>query len=601
MNPIESATGGVWEFPGAEERRYALAIGRKHGLPEPVCLALAMRGVAADDVPEFLEPSLRREMPDPAGMADMPDAAERLAKAVRDRESIAVFGDYDVDGACSVALLVGWLRALGIEAEWRIPHRIRDGYGPQPKRMAELGAGRELVIVADSGSSLEALPGLTAAREAGADVIVADHHSCEIASGGRDFLLVNPKRPDDRSGLEALCAAGVVFMLLVATARELRRSDWFGAAGMPEPDLKEGLDLVALATVADAVPLEGINRALVQAGLRQLRKGRRVGLRELLHRTRVSGTVTAHHLGWNLGPQLNAPGRVAEREEQSRIPVRLLLAERDEEARRLVECCSMLNTLRKEAQSRVLEDVDAARFRGVEATSLAWYASPDARGLQEPWHPGVVGIVAGRLSERHRRPAIVLTRHGGALKGSGRSWGEYDLGEAVRRARVEGLLLKGGGHAGAVGVEVLPNRVEEAMDRIRALLEPSTPDGAESRARTRVVGTLQPSGLTLDLVRSLESVGPFGQAAPHPRVVLSGVRLRYPPRLLSHAHYQMFLSDDAGTTAKAMAFSVAGSPLGEVVGSLRSGDLIDAMGEASIDTYQGKSQAFLRLEDVALR
>lgn len=600
MTLIESATGGVWEFPSAEEEQAAVAIARRHGLPELMGRALVLRGVPLEEVPSFLNPRVNRLMPDPAMLADMPAAAARLAQAVRRSEAVAVYGDYDVDGACSVALLAGWLEAVGVSPAWRIPHRMRDGYGPKPSILSELGTRNDLVIIADSGSSLEAADGIAAAREAGADVIVADHHACE-GPAAQDFLFINPSRPDDRSGLECLCAAGVVFMLLVAAARGLRDSGWFVSGGCPEPRLEDWIDLVALATVADAVPLQGINRAMVRFGLREMQKRSRAGIRALLERTRVAGNVTEHHLGWNLGPQLNAPGRIGEGRDDPSLPVRLLLSRGVSEARDLAGECEALNTRRRAAQDRVLEDVGAACFRGGQAQNFAWFAEREPADGESGWHPGVVGIAAGRLAERLRRPAIVLARNGAGFKGSGRSYGELDLGMAVRKVRMEGLLIRGGGHRGAVGVEVAAGQLEDAMARIGDLLAGSIHPEVDVRPRTRVIGAVAPRGVSADLHDLLDRAGPFGRSAPRPRFVLSGVRVRYAPRLLNEAHYLLQLADEAGVAVKAMAFGAADTPLGKALGGVRRGDLIDAMGEIGIDDYQGARRAYMRLEDIAFR
>ena len=600
MNRIESATGCVWEFPSGKVENLAAAIVRRHGLPELMGRVLAVRGVSVEEVPGFLSPRLDRLMPDPAFLADMPAASERLSRAVREGESIAVYGDYDVDGACSVAMLAGWLETLGRSATWQIPHRMLDGYGPNAVLLSELGSKHDLVVIVDSGSSLEAKEGIKAALENGADVIVADHHACEVPNA-REFLFVNPNRVDDASGLECLCAAGVAFMLIVATARELRRAAWYETAGIEEPRLAGWLDLVALATVADAVPLEGINRALVRFGLREMRKQRRWGIGALLECTRVAGPITEHHLGWNLGPQLNAPGRIGAESRDPELPVRLLLASSATEARELAGECNAFNAVRRKAQERVLADIEASRCRGGESSSFAWFAEEQSNSDANGWHPGVVGIAAGRLADRLRRPVIVLARYGKAFKGSGRTFGDLDLGAAVRQVRTERLLTRGGGHRGAVGVEADAVRLDDAMERIGTLLEDSRHPGDDVRPRTDVVGAVGPRGITSALHEMLERAGPFGRGAPRPRFVLGAVRLRYEPRLLKETHYLLHLSDESGASVKAMAFGVAGTHLGEVLRQVRRGDLIDAMGEIGIDDYQGARKAYMRVEDIAYR
>jgi len=599
MSQVVSATGVAWSLPTPDERRAGQAIAGSLGLPELVGTVLALRGIGESEAGEFLNPRIDRSMPDPATLTDMSAAANRLARCVRDREPVAVYGDYDVDGACAVAMLVGWLRELGLAAAWKIPHRIRHGYGPQASLLEPLARNRKLVVIVDSGSSREAQPGIAAALDAGADVIVADHHACEERQRS-DFLWVNPNRPEDPSGLGHLCAAGIVLMLMAATARALRSSGWFEAADRPEPRLKSWLDLVALATVADSVPLVGLNRALVRVGLRSMNEGRRPGIAALLERSRVRGTVTEEHLGWQLGPQLNAPGRIGDEEDDAGLAVRLLLADSRADAEQLAAECLAMNLIRRESQDRVLREVDAGRCRGGKGKRLAWFAPAAAEPGNPGWHPGVVGIAAGRLSERYRCPAVVFGSDSGRWKGSGRSWDGLDLGAAVRQAREEGLLIRGGGHRAAVGVEVRPDKAGEAMARIEALLEAAAANGPAERPGERLVGSVQPGGFTCELHDVIERAGPYGRAAPRPRVVLGGMRLHLSPHRIKDAHYRLLLSDEGGRKVKAMAFSAAGTPLGEALASLKRGDRVDVIGSIAKESWRGSEGVFMRMEDLAL-
>ena len=595
MRRVESATGQVWVFPDAAAERVAEAMAQRHRLPELLCRVLAARGVGPDEATGFLQPRLDRLMPDPALLADMPAAAARLAAAVRGGHSVGLFGDYDADGASSVALLAGWLRELGVDCTWTIPHRLRDGYGPKPELLAELGARHELVIIVDSGSAAEAAPGIAAARGAGADVIVADHHVCEPGPA-RDYPFLNPVRPDDRSGLACLCAAGVVFMLLVASTRELRDSGWFAGAGRAEPALDRGLDLVALATVADAVPLTGLNRALVRFGLRRMQAGMRPGLRALFGAGAVPDRITGTHLGWVLGPRLNAPGRVGSEAGDRDLPVRLLLSGSEAEAVALAGRCAELNDLRRDLQARVLGDIEAGRCRGGETPGFVWHAEAGPGD----WHPGVVGIVAGRLAERRQRPAIILARDGAVFRGSGRSYGGLDLGSPVRAARAAGKLRRGGGHRAAVGLEVAAGELDGAMEMLAERLAAAVA-GTDMRPLVPVLGSVAPTAITAELHDQLALASPFGQEAPEPRFVLGRVRLRYPPQVLKETHYRLQLADADGRSVKGMAFAAGGTPLGAVLARLRSGDLVDAMGEIAIDDYRGRRQAYLRVVDIARR
>ena len=439
-----------WTGPGEEVERLGAAVAQTIEAPEIVGRVLAARGVAPESAAAYLSPTLRDLTPDPSTLKDMDAAAERLVRAVDQGERIAIFGDYDVDGGASCALLVDWLRALGRDATVYIPDRIDEGYGPNDEAMEALAKAHDLIVCVDCGT-LSHGP-VAAAMKAGADVMIADHHLAGETLP--DCLaVVNPNRHDDDSGMGHLCAAGVVFLLLIA-ANRLRR-----AAGKDAPDLMAALDLVALATVADVAPLIGLNRAFVRQGLKVMAQRARPGLRALADVANLTSAPAAFHLGYLLGPRVNAGGRIGKAD----LGARLLATTSEEEAEGIAHELDRLNAERRRIEADVLAAaVEQAEARGADAP-LVWAAA-------DGWHPGVVGIVAARLKERFNRPAVVIGVDGAEGKGSARSVEGVDLGAAVAACAREGVLLKGGGHRMAAGLTVAADRIEEAMEMLAAKL-----------------------------------------------------------------------------------------------------------------------------------
>ncbi len=577
-----SATGRRWVGPAAEVERIGLAIAQAQALPEIVGRVLAARGVTPDGAAEFLNPTLRAMMPDPSTLAGMDAAAARLADAVVKGQRIAIFGDYDVDGAASVALLRGWLGQLGLNATPYIPDRIDEGYGPNVSAMEVLARAHDLILCVDCGTlSFEPL---AAARAAGADVIVADHHLAQETLP-EAVAVVNPNRQDDDSGLGQLCAAGVVLLLLVATSRELRRRGWF--AGRAEPDLLDLLDLVAVATVADVAPLIGLNRAFVRQGLAVLARRARPGLAALADVAGLTAPPTSWDLGFALGPRINAGGRVG----QADLGQRLLTTADPHEAAALAEELNRLNRERQEIEAVVLEAAAAQVEERDPAAPLVWAAGAG-------WHPGVVGIVASRLKDRFNRPAVVIGLDAGEGKGSGRSVPGVDIGSAVAALAREGLLMKGGGHRMAAGLTVAEGRVGDAMAALSARLA-AQGAGTEGPADLHVDGALAPGGATIELVGQLEAAGPFGQANPAPRlafgsVLVSGVRI------VGNGHCQLRLSAGAGPALAAIAFRAAEKGLAEILDAAAAARRpMHLAGRLEIDDWGGRRKPKLRVDDIA--
>ncbi|WP_417263543.1 single-stranded-DNA-specific exonuclease RecJ, partial [Celeribacter sp.] len=448
LNVSASLTGRRWVGPSVERDRQAEALAQQTALPLPLCQTLARRGVTPEEVAGFLDPKLKELLPDPLTLKDMGVAATRFLKAVKSHEKIAVFADYDVDGGTSAALLITWLKQLGRPATLYIPDRIDEGYGPNEPAMEALARDHDLIICVDCGTlSHDAI-----AAAKGADVVVLDHHL-----GGETLpdcvAVVNPNRQDENGDLAHLCAASVVFLMLVEAGRQMR------AEGAKGPDLMAMLDLVALATVADVAPLIGVNRALVRQGLKVMARRERIGLRALADVSRMDSAPTSYSLGFMLGPRINAGGRIGAAD----LGARLLSTEDPHEAQALAERLDQLNTERREVENAVrAEALVQAEMRGLEAP-LVWAAG-------DGWHPGVVGIVASRLKESTNRPAVVIGfDEDGVGKGSGRSVSGVDLGASIQRLAAEGLLVKGGGHKMAAGLTVMRDQLEPARERLGEL------------------------------------------------------------------------------------------------------------------------------------
>lgn len=568
-----SATGRRWRGPSPGEERLTEAMAQATGLAPAVAGVLVRRGVAPQDASRYLAPALRDLLPDPMRLKDMGAAAGRLVRAVKRGERIAVFADYDVDGAASAALLLTWLREMGGEATLYIPDRTLEGYGPNLPAMQALGAAHALILCVDCGTlSHEPI------AAAGCDVVVLDHHLAGETLPDA-MAVVNPNRQDEAGDLGHLCAAAVVFLMLVEANRQLRGA---GAAG---PDLMAMLDLVALATVADVAPLTGVNRAFVRQGLAVMARRERAGLAALADVARLDRSPTAYHLGFLLGPRVNAGGRVGAAD----LGARLLSTADPREAAELAAELDRLNEERRRIEISVLEQAMAqVEARGAEAP-LVWAAG-------EGWHPGVVGIVAARLKEAWDRPAVVIGLQDGEGKGSGRSVEGVDLGHAVQKAAAEGLLLKGGGHRMAAGLTVARPALEPAMARLAELLARQGA-GAGGPRELRLDGVLMPSACTPDLVEALEAAGPFGAAAPAPRFALPSVMIRH-ARRVGDCHLKLTLSDGAGARLDAIAFRAFQGPLGPLL-EARADAPMHLAGRLDLNHWQGRRNVQLRLEDAA--
>ncbi|MDB5486206.1 MAG: exonuclease RecJ [Tardiphaga sp.] len=583
-----SATGKLWrDRLDARNAARALAIAQRYQLPEMLARVIAGRDIALDAVDDFLDPTIRRLMPDPSSVTQMEAAASRLADAAQNGEKVAIFGDYDVDGATSAALLTWHLRHCGLDPLIHIPDRIFEGYGPNSEAITMLaGKGATLLVTVDCGTT--SLEPLAEAKRLGMSVVVIDHHQCGDELPDVEAL-VNPNRPDDLSGLGHLAAVGLVLVTLVALNRELRRRG-FWTAEMPEPDLLGMLHHVALGTVADVAPLIGLNRAFVTKGLIALRRRDHVGHTALMDVSRLNGPPEAWHLGFMLGPRINAGGRIG----RADLGVRLLLEGDISEAARIAAELDRLNIER-----RIIEQAAEAQ---AEAEALASLGLEDKGAVivtaAEGWHPGVVGLVASRLKEKFARPAFAIALEpGGIGTGSGRSIGGVDLGRAVRRAVTDGILMKGGGHAMAAGVTLRKDRLAEFRAYIETAL---AADVAKSRHLNElsIDGAVTARGVTTDLVATLNRAGPFGAGNPEPVIALPAHQLVFADEV-GQAHLRLRFKSDDGAFVNGIAFRSVGQKLGQALLDNR-GQQVHVAGSLAVDRWQGAERVQLRVLDIAV-
>ncbi|WP_416066168.1 single-stranded-DNA-specific exonuclease RecJ [Rhizobium sp. ZK1] len=562
----------------------ALAMSQMHGLPDLIARVLAGRGVAVDEAVEFLDPTIRSLMPDPYKLTDCEKAAKRLAAAIRSSEPVAIFGDYDVDGAASSALMYRFLTHFGVKAHIYIPDRIFEGYGPNPTAINQLiDNGANLIVTVDCGSTSH--EALAAAADRNIDVVVIDHHQVTHALP-RCHSLVNPNREDDLSALGHLCAAGVVFMVLVATLRLLREA---GDKRILAIDLLQWLDIVALATVCDVVPLKGLNRAYVVKGLVAARHQSNAGLAALFRKAGLAGPVTPYHFGFLIGPRINAGGRIGD----AALGSRLLTLDNAVEAEAIAQ---RLDELNRERQA-----MEAVMLQEAEAEALAEYGDGEGASVivtaHEKWHPGIVGLIAARLKEKFKRPAFAIAfDSSGRGTGSGRSINGFDMGRMVRAAVDEGLLVKGGGHAMAAGLTVERSKLgllrafftEKAQKTVSALVANET---------LKIDGAIAASGATIELIDRLETAGPYGSGHPQPVFAVPAHRVR-DSRLVGERHVKVTLEAMDGARLDGIAFRAAETPLGNLLLNSRGANLHVA-GSLGAEHYQGSRRIQLRISDGA--
>ncbi|MEM0928794.1 MAG: single-stranded-DNA-specific exonuclease RecJ [Pseudomonadota bacterium] len=565
-------------------RRSADAAVQRHGLDSLLAQVVLGRGVELEQLEAYLTPSLKHHLPDPSILMEMDMATDRLSDAITNGETIGIFGDYDVDGTVSSALLFRYLRAVGAEPVVHLPDRFTEGYGPSAEGLRSLEEqGARLIVTVDCGSNHGAILG-----GAKADVVVLDHHLMSERPGV--FALVNPHRPGDTSGLGGLSAGGVTFMALVALNRALRGRGWFEAR--PEPKLTRYLDLVAVSLICDVMPLKGLTRLLVAQGLKVIGDFERgqlgnPGLRALALAAGLQGEAGASHIGFQIGPRINAAGRIG----HAKIAFDLLITDEPAQAAAIAQKLEALNKERRRLEDSVRREAIAQ----VEARGLADGEPVVAAG--EGWHPGVVGIVAGRLKERFHRPAFCISLEGEKGTGSGRSVEGVDLGAAVAEAAAAGVIQGGGGHAMAAGLSLAPDQVEPFRAFLAEQLAASVAQATAVRPLV-LDGAVGLGAVTAATCRALSPAGPFGQGNPEPRFALSQVRIRH-ARLVGDRHLSITVEDSLGKTARGIAFGVKDEPLGDLLED-ESRPLLHLAGRITPDTWRGGEAAQFELDDASV-
>ncbi len=560
-----------WIGPSTEQERNQEKLFQETGLPLALCAVLSRLNIDTNSAAKYLEPTLRELMPEPSKLKDMTKAAERILHSAKTGEKVAIFADYDVDGGCSAALLIDWFRFFNIECTLYVPDRVKEGFGPNIKALQFLESTHSLIICVDCGTlSHQAIESLSVS-----DLIVLDHHlASEILP--KCYAIVNPNRQDELGDLSHLCAAAVVFLCLVEMRRLLRLD------AAESPDLLNMLDLVALATVADVAPLVGVNRAFVRQGLKILTGRKRIGLAALSDQVKIDQELSTYHLGFLLGPRINAGGRIGKPD----LGAQLLIAQDLEAAKAMAERLDQLNFERRELENQIKEAALEQAINQKSFDSLAWAAG-------ESWHPGVVGIVASRLKEATNLPSIVIGFDGLIGKGSGRSVSGVDLGFAIQKLVSEGLLMTGGGHKMAVGLSVAKENLEKAMYRLNEIIKQQCAP-IDNSPKVNIDTLLLPSAATLELVELLNSAGPYGPGAKAPTFVFANMQITYFKRI-GNSHLRIKFGDNTGSL-DAICFNAFDTEIGPTLEN-HNGRTLHLCGKLDINQWRGQRSVQLRLED----
>ena len=577
-----SLGGNLWQVAAVDERLAELLV-QRYNLPYLIAKIMVLRGVGAEDAADFLNPKINTLMPDPYVLKDMQKAAERIAAAIIEKQRIAVIGDYDVDGATSTSVLRLFLRSVGIEPEVHIPDR-EEGYGPSVQAVDDFKAkGAELLITLDCGTT--AFTPLEHAASLGFDVIVLDHHEAEVRLP-KIYAVVNPKRLDEENDypyLKYMAAVGVVFMTVVAVNRELRKRGFY-TAERPEPDLKKWLDLVALGTVCDVVPLKGLNRAYVGQGLKIMAARGNRGLTTLMDKANLAEAPTAFHLGFVLGPRINACGRVGD----AAMGNQLLCCDNDYQAQLLVDKLNEFNVARKDIENHVM-------LSAIEILEGQPQEYPIAFVYGHDWHQGVIGIVAGKLKERYNVPSFVMSVEADEVKGSARSIPQVDLGALIISAKEKGIITKGGGHIMAAGFSLEEGKLEE----FRKFVGEYVVEKIGGEAITPVLdidAVIDAGGATVELADYLEKLEPFGAGNAEPKLMIKNVRV-VRPSLIGVGHVRCVLSSENGGTVKAIAFRVGDNEIGNTMLNHKN-DKFDVVGVLRHDRWNGRNDVQFIIEDM---
>ena len=589
-----SVLGNSWTVKACDEGLVS-DIAERCDVDPLLARILAARGITSDGAPSFLNPTLRDMMPDPVVLTDMEKAVKRLALAIEKKETIGIFGDYDVDGVTATSLVALYLRELEASVEVYLPDRVADGYGPSIAAFDDLAArGASVIVTVDCGAS--AHEPVEAAAQKGLDIVVIDHHLMSGPPPEGAAAVINPNRADDVSGLTNLSAVGVAFMVLVGLSRHLGEAEFF--KDRQRPDLRNWLDIVSLGLVCDVMPVTGLTRAMIAQGLKVLSRqvktgsGGNAGLAALGKAAGVKLPATPYHLGFLLGPRINAAGRIG----HANLAFELLTTRDEKKRARLSEKLHAMNADRQQIELDVLNAATAQ----IEQLAKKGPLPPVIIAAGEGWHPGVVGIVAGRLRERFNRPALALeiTMDGAGnaiAKGSGRSMSGVDLGSAISKAREDGLLISGGGHAMAAGLSLAGDQLAALQSYLNEELRADV-DEALAGQTVELDGVLSAQAVSGTTATLIAKAGPFGVGNPEPKFILEDMQVRY-PKVVGESHLSCVLTSPTGEEVRAIAFRVVGEPLGE---ALMTGERLNVAGRIKLDDWRGGNAAQFHIADVAI-
>ena len=576
-----SLTNKLWKFKSFDERETE-NISQNFGFSYLLAKLFSIRNINISDIDQYINPSLKDHMPDPYNLTDMEKACSRIYDSICNNEKVAIFGDYDVDGSTSTSIIINYFKSLGIELEYHIPNRFTEGYGPSKEIFSKFKKNNvKVIITVDCGTM--SYDEMEFAKKENLDVIVLDHHQPEITLP-EAYAIVNPNRLDDTSNLNYLAAVGVTYFFLIALNRKLRSMEWFANNNLAEPNMISFLDIIALGTICDAVPLRGINRLLVIKGIEVMKKQLNVGLRSLINKSAIKGKISTYDLGFKLGPRINAAGRLG----RSSFGTELLTATDTADADRIADELDKFNQERRTIESYVLDSADKqVNEEKLNKKLLVVYG--------EDWHEGVIGIIASRLKDKYHRPCVVITVSNGKAKGSGRSIKGIDLGNLVIAAKQAGIIDSGGGHSMAAGLSIKESKIEELSDFFESQLSNSQSKVTDEKM-IYVDSLISSSGINLEVYDEIEKLGPFGSDNFEPNFVVKNSLLAS-VKQIGENHLKCLIKTPEGAFIEAMAFRSLSTPLGDEI-QKNKGNSVSLLGKIKINEWGGRRTPQLHIEDI---
>jgi len=576
-----SLTNKLWKFKSFDERETE-NISQNFGFSYLLAKLFSIRNISISDIDQYINPSLKDHMPDPYNLTDMEKACSRIYDSICNNEKVAIFGDYDVDGSTSTSIIINYFKSLGIELEYHIPNRFTEGYGPSKEIFSKFKKNNvKVIITVDCGTM--SYDEMEFAKKENLDVIVLDHHQPEITLP-EAYAIVNPNRLDDTSNLNYLAAVGVTYFFLIALNRKLRSMEWFANNNLAEPNMISFLDIIALGTICDAVPLRGINRLLVIKGIEVMKKQLNVGLRSLINKSAIKGKISTYDLGFKLGPRINAAGRLG----RSSFGTELLTATDTVDADRIADELDKFNQERRTIESYVLDSADKqVNEEKLNKKLLVVYG--------QDWHEGVIGIIASRLKDKYHRPCVVITVSNGKAKGSGRSIKGIDLGNLVIAAKQAGIIDSGGGHSMAAGLSIKESKIEELSDFFENQLSVSQSKVSDEKL-IYVDSLISSSGINLEVYDEIEKLGPFGSDNFEPNFVVKNSMLAS-VKQIGENHLKCLIKTPEGAFIEAMAFRSLSTTLGDEI-QKNKGNSVSLLGKIKINEWGGRRTPQLHIEDI---